>query len=259
MGIGPLCTLDGGGCSRQRALSTRLGVIAALPFEAACFSSTPVRPGTYQAVSPDVYVFCAGMGAYNASQAAQTLIAADVDALVSWGVAGALDPGLVSGDTVLPIQVFDSEQNVYATDHAWHAALQSRLGQQRLFADGTILSVQDVQHDVRSKSDLHQATQALAVDMESAAVARVALSANKPFVVVRTIFDSVSMRIPASSTNATDQYGQVSIPKLISGLARKPAEVLQYPQMIGSFAKAKKSLQRVAELCGHDLCFPPKS
>ena len=240
-------------------MSTRFGVIAALPFEAACFSSTPVHPGTYQAIAPDIYVFCAGMGAHNASRAAQTLIAADVDALVSWGVAGALDPGLVSGDTVLPVQVRDSEQHVYATDHAWHAALKSRLEHPRLFADGTILSVQDVQHDVRSKSDLYQATQALAVDMESAAVARVAQNANKPFVVVRTIFDTVSMRIPASSTNATDQYGQVSIPKLITGLARKPAEVLQYPQMIASFAKAKKSLQRVAQLCGHDLCFPPKS
>ena len=259
MGIGPLCTLHGGGCSWQRALNTRLGVIAALPFEAACFSSTPAHPGTYQLVTPELYVFWAGMGAHNASQAAQALIAADVDALVSWGVAGALDPGLVSGDTVLPVQVRDSEQHVYAADHAWHAALKSRLEQQRLFADGTILSVQDVQHDVRSKSDLHQATQALAVDMESAAVARVAQNANKPFVVVRTIFDSMSMRIPASSTNATDQYGQVSIPKLVSGLIRKPAEVLQYPQMIASFAKAKKSLQRVAELCDHDLCFPPKS
>ena len=240
-------------------MSNRLGVIAALPFEAACFSSMPVQPGTYRAVTPDVYVFCAGMGAHNASQAAQALIAADVDALVSWGVAGALDPGLVSGDTVLPVQVRDSEQHVYATDHAWHAALKSRLQQQRLFADGTILSVQDVQHDVRSKSDLHQATQALAVDMESAAVARMAQNANKPFVVVRTIFDSVSMRIPASSTNATDQYGQVSITKLLGGLIRKPTEVLQYPQMIVSFAKAKKNLQRVAELCGHDLCFPPTS
>ena len=240
-------------------MSTRLGVIAALPFEAACFSSKPVQPGTYQVVAPDVYVFCAGMGAHNASQAAQALISADVDALVSWGVAGALDPGLVSGDTVLPVQVRDSEQNVYTADHAWHAALKSRLGQPRLFADGTILSVHDVQHDVRSKSDLHQATQAMAVDMESAAVARVALNANKPFVVVRAIFDSVSMRIPASSTNATDQYGQVSIPQLITGLIRKPAEVLQYPQMIGSFTKAKKSLLRIAELCGHDLCFPPKT
>ena len=240
-------------------MSTRLGVIAALPFEAACFSSKPVHPGTYQVVTPELYVFCAGMGAHNASQAAQALIAADVDALVSWGVAGALDPALASGDTVLPVQVRDSEQNIYTVDHAWHAALKSRLGQQRLFADGTILSVQDVQHDVGSKSNLHQATQALAVDMESAAVARVALNANKPFVVVRTIFDSASMRIPASSTNATDQYGQVSIPKLITGVIRMPAEVLQYPQMVGSFAKAKKSLLRVAELCGHDLCFPSKS
>lgn len=258
MGIGPLCTRHGGGYSWQRALSARLGLIAALPFEAACFSSTPVYPGAYQAVTADVYVFCAGMGAHNASQAAQALIAADVDALVSWGVAGALDPRLVCGDTVLPVQVRDSEQNVYATDHAWHAALKNRLEQQRLFADGTILSVQDVQHDVRSKSDLYQATQAQAVDMESAAVARVAQDANKPFVVVRSIFDTVSMRIPASSTNATDQYGQVSIPKLMTGLARKPAEVLQYPQMIASFVKAKKSLQRIAALCGYDLCLPPK-
>lgn len=239
-------------------MSIRLGVIAALPFEAACFSRTPIRPGTYQAVTPDLYVFFAGMGPDNASHAAQLLIDAEVDALMSWGVAGALDPGLVSGDTVLPVQVCDGERQVYPVSQAWHAALKSRLENPRVYAEGTLLSTRDVQHNRQLKSDLHRATQALAVDMESAAVARVAHGANKPFAVVRTIFDTASMRIPASSTNATDQYGHVSVPKLITGLISKPAEMLQYPQMIASFVKAKRGLQRVAELCGHELCFPTK-
>mgnify|MGYP001828063893 CR=1 FL=1 len=237
-------------------MSTRLGIVAALQFEAGCLTGTPVRPGICQTVTPDVFVFCAGVGQQNARQAAQALIDANVDALVSWGVAGALDPGLVSGDTLLPEAVRDEAQHIYPVNDAWHASLKTRLDHQHVYADGTLLSTQAMQNDERQKSDLYQATKARAIDMESAAVASTALDANKPYVVVRTIFDTSSMRIPASSTNATDQYGQVSIPKLAKGLIMKPAELLQYPQMIASFAQARRSLQRIVERCGRDLCFP---
>ena len=236
-------------------MSIRLGIIAALPFEAACFTSNQIRPGTYQVVASNVYVFHAGIGPDNATHAAQKLVDLKVDALVSWGVAGSLDPELVAGDIVLPIDVLDSDGQLYHVNQDWHTALTNKLNHQGVHSGGKLVSTSAVQQDVRLKSELYQATQSMAVDMESAAVAKVAFGANKPFAVVRTIFDTVAMRIPASSTNATDQYGQVSIPKLISGLMKNPAELLQYPKLVSSYNKARTSLQRVVELCGNELCF----
>lgn len=237
-------------------MSPRLGIIAALPFEAACFTHNEIRPGTYQIVTPNVYVFYAGMGPDNATSAAQTLVDLKVDALVSWGVAGSLDSGMLSGDIVLPVDVLDVDGQLYHVNQDWHKALTNKLNHPGVYSGGMLVSTHVVQQEARLKSELHQATQAMAVDMESAAVARVALNSNMPFVVIRSIFDTISMRIPASSTNATDQYGNVSIPKLISGLMKNPVELLQYPKLINSYAKAKAGLQRVVELCDKELCFP---
>lgn len=237
-------------------MSPRLGIIAALPFEAACFTSDEIRPGTYQVVEPNVYVFYAGMGPENATAAAQSLVELKVEALVSWGVAGSLDPRLAAGDIVLPVAVLDGDGQFYPVNKNWHTVLTNKLNHQNVYSEGKLVSTHAVQQDPKLKSELLQATQAMAVDMESAAVARVAFNSNMPFVVIRSIFDTISMRIPASSTNATDQYGNVSISKLISGLIKNPAELLQYPKLVSSFAKARTSLQRVVELCGNELCFP---
>ena len=236
-------------------MSPRLGIITALPFEAACFTSDEIRPGTYQVVASNVYVFYAGMGPDNATHAAQTLIDLKIDALVSWGVAGSLDPRLVAGDIVLPVDVLDVDGQHYHVNQDWHTTLTNKLNHPGVYSGGRLVSTHAVQQDARLKSELQQATQAMAVDMESAAVAKVAFNSNMPFVVIRSIFDTISMRIPASSANATDQYGNVSIPKLVSGLMKNPVELLQYPKLINSYTKAKTSLQRVVELCGNELCF----
>jgi adenosylhomocysteine nucleosidase len=236
-------------------LSIRLGIIAALPFEAACFTSHKIHPGSYQIVAPGLYVYYAGMGPVNAANAAQILVDLKVDALVSWGVAGSLDPGLVAGDIVLPLNVLDDEGQIFHVNQEWHTALKNTLNHPGVYSEGKLVSTQGVQQDGRLKSELHQTTQAMAVDMESAAIAKVAFTTNKPFVVIRTIFDTVAMHIPPSSTNATDQYGQVSMLKLMTGLIRTPSELLQYPKLVSAFAKAKRSLRRVVELCGNELCF----
>jgi adenosylhomocysteine nucleosidase len=239
-------------------LSIKLGIVAALPFETACFTRNKIHPGSYQFIAPGLYVYYAGMGPVNAANAAQILVDLKVDALVSWGVAGSLDPALVAGDIVLPVDVLDDDGQYFPVNRAWHTALKNRLNHQGVYAEGKLVSTHDVQQDIRLKSELHQATQAMAVDMESAAVAKVAFNANKPFVVIRTIFDTAAMHIPTSSANATDQYGQVSMLKLVTGLMRSPAELLQYPKLVSSFAKAKRSLRHVVELCGNELCFSRK-
>ena len=236
-------------------MSFKLGIIAALPFEAACITNKIINPGSYQIIDQNVFVYTAGMGFGNATKAVRALINKNVDAFVSWGVAGALDESLLSGDIVLPEYVIDNNKQRYKVDARWHAKLKKRLTQSNVFPGGTIVSTRDLQHSPQLKSELHQSTQALALDMESAAIAQAASLADKPFVIIRTIFDTASMSIPQSSTNATDQYGKISIPKLFAGLIRNPGELLQYPNLISSYKKAKNSLIRVMTLCGNDLCF----
>jgi len=71
------------------------GVVAALEFEARSLGD----PGDGSIIS------ISGIGADNAARSARALVAAGAGALLSWGVAGALDPALACGTAVLPGEV----------------------------------------------------------------------------------------------------------------------------------------------------------
>nr|VFK80463.1 MAG: adenosylhomocysteine nucleosidase [Candidatus Kentron sp. SD] len=240
------------------------GIIAALPLEVACFAKVELAPHSHRIIA-NAFLYYAGVGSKNATRAAQSLIDAGADALVSWGTTGALDPRLAPGDIVLPTDVIDHvDKQRYPVDRRWRAALKNRLNQNRLdqnkldhekiYAQGSIVSTRAVQPGPRQKAKLHKDTGAMAVDMESAAIAAVASSAQKPFVVIRSISDTVAMHLPSSAMDGTDQYGRVSIVGLAMGLIKKPGDLRHYPVLIRSLAKTKQSLRKIVELCGFDLC-----
>lgn len=235
----------------------RVGIVVPLLWESArAVTGIKIRPGFVEEIAEGVFLYCSGLGPENATQAARLLLERDVDALVSWGLAGALDPDLAAGSIVLPTHIVDHEDNrrCYPVDRRWYAALRDALRGEDIHSGGRIVSTRTVQADPRKKTALRQATQAVAVDMESAAIARMADEAGKPFAVIRTIFDAVTTHLPASALNATDAYGKVSIPKLCAGLLKRPTEIARYPALIRSWAKAEKGLRKVLARCGDDLC-----
>nr|VFK68564.1 MAG: adenosylhomocysteine nucleosidase [Candidatus Kentron sp. UNK]VFK73646.1 MAG: adenosylhomocysteine nucleosidase [Candidatus Kentron sp. UNK] len=251
--------------SPNKRLSTaKPGIIAALPLEVACFAKVDLAPHSHR-IMANAFLYYAGVGSQNATRAAQSLIDAGADALVSWGIAGALDPHLAPGDIVLPTDVIDHvDKQRYPVNQRWRAALKNRLDQNRLdpnkldhekiYSQGSVVSTRAVQPGPRQKAKLHKDTGAMAVDMESAAIAAVANEENKPFIIIRSISDTTAMQLPSSAINATDPYGRVSILGLLAGLTKNPAELRHYPNLIRSLARAKRSLRGIRERCGLDLC-----
>nr|VFJ53984.1 MAG: Nucleoside phosphorylase [Candidatus Kentron sp. FW]VFJ58108.1 MAG: Nucleoside phosphorylase [Candidatus Kentron sp. FW] len=237
----------------------KLGIIAALPLEVKCFTDADIKPDSHGMLSENSCVYYSGIGPKNATRAARSLIDSNMDALVSWGIAGALDPALVSGDILLPISVIDYiDSRQYPVNRHWHTILENRLkntlAHKKNYSRQSIISTRDVQGDPPKKIKLHQATGAIAVDMESAAIAAVASKEKKPFIIIRTISDTTAMRLPKSATRATDFYGRTSLSQLSVGLLKNPAELFHYPVLIRSLARAKKSLREIVERCGPDLC-----
>nr|VFK75805.1 MAG: hopanoid-associated phosphorylase [Candidatus Kentron sp. MB] len=239
--------------------NAKLGIIAALPLEIKCLSRIDVHPGSCANIADNSILYYAGIGQKNAAQAAQFLIDSGANALVSWGTAGALHPRLTPGDIVLPLAVIDHAQNrLYPVDQRWHGALKSRLehglNPKTIHSQQNVVSTREVQSNPRQKKILHQTTGAIAVDMESAAIAAVASKENKPFVVIRGISDTVAMRLPQSALKATDRYGKISLLGLSAALLRTPTELRHYPALIRALSKTKRSLRQVVALCGLHLC-----
>jgi len=175
------------------------GVVAALEFEARCLASP----------SDGSLIGISGIGGENAARTARALITAGAGALLSWGVAGALDPALDCGSAVLPSEVLrpaggpgGSPPQRFETCRAWRERMLAALQGHVRVVSGALLSSAAPVPTATAKARLFRETRAVAVDMESAAVAAVAADHGLPFIALRVILDTARDSLPESIMRA---------------------------------------------------------
>lgn len=241
MGAGPLPQSD-------RAASGPLnggpGILAALSAEARCISAqAPPAGGLLQL--KDGLLAVAGVGQDAAERAAQRLCDAGAPALVSFGTAGGLDPRLASGCVLLPRQVIDGNGETYAVDAAWQQRLVQRLTGAVSIDEGVLYSARDVSITAAHKRATHLRWQAVAVDMETAAVAQVARRHRIPFVVIRVVIDTAADSLPRAALVGIDGRGRLRPGPLAGALLGRPQEWGDLWRLSRQFRLAQAALKRV--------------
>ena len=126
-----------------------------------------------------------GIGRTAAAAAAHALIEAGVSALMSFGVAGALDPALEPGSVILPREVLSNEMlssgsRRYTADAAWRERVVAEIRTLQTLSEGNLLTCGRAIDTLKNKAAAFHDTGAVAVDMESAAVAEVAAGYKLP-------------------------------------------------------------------------------
>jgi adenosylhomocysteine nucleosidase len=144
-------------------------------------------------------VRCEGPGPARARAAAEALIAAGAETLASFGVAGALDPRLKPGDLVVATAAIDADGTRYAAEL------------REFGIRGAILTQAHPVASAEEKRRLFAETGALAVDMETAAVAAVACRAGRRFVAVRAICDAAARALPSAAVAAMRKDGRTDV------------------------------------------------
>ena len=227
-----------------------LGIVAALRSEARILGSLPLTASGLVQLSPSTLLYIAGMGAKQAQVAAEVLIGENASALLSWGSAGALHSKLSPGNLILPKIVIYPQKGIFSTDDGWHNRLLTRLANQlEVFTDPLAQSLSALKSR-EEKLDFVKQNQALAVDMESASVAKAAVKASLPFMAIRAIADPLEQNIPASVLRAIDESGRFRPFHLLGNLARRPADFLILNQLRRNFIAARTTLTTVAQLVG---------
>jgi adenosylhomocysteine nucleosidase len=163
--------------------------------------------------------------------------------VISFGVAGGLDPSLKSGDVVVATEVL-------AGDTRWLAGLALNeeliasvaLGRRRVVRGG-LAGVEQVIAAQAGKAALWSETGAAAVDMESHIAAEYAAKAGLPFAALRVISDPATRALPALAMNAIKPNGDIDLRKVLRGVARHPSSLRALVSTGIDFNRALRSLR----------------
>ena len=154
-----------------------------------------------------------------AEAGAQELLAQGVSGLVSFGIAGGLDPSLKTGDLVIADQIILPGGDRLKSDPDWVTSLRKALPRAHA---GAIAGADKIIARVDDKADLFRSTQALSVDMESHIAARAASAAGKPFIALRVIADPADFALPDMTAYGLDEQGRPLIWPILWRLALAP-------------------------------------
>ncbi|MFJ3486932.1 purine and other phosphorylase-like protein, family 1 [Pseudomonas sp. NPDC090202] len=225
-----------------------VGFVVALHAEARALTRAAVLPETLVPLVDGCALWLSGMGQGAARRGALALADAGAQALVSFGVAGALQAGLHSGTLICPQRVLNDSGLAHATDPEWREQLHRRLhgAVLKVAFDLDLLSVSRPLLTVEEKASAHQRCSAAAVDTESAAVAAVAVELKLPFMVLRAIVDERDDPIPEALQAAIDPWGRPRPARMIAALLQNPQLLLRLPGLAVRMNKAVRSLRAAA-------------
>jgi adenosylhomocysteine nucleosidase len=222
-----------------------IGIVAALESEARTLGSATRHADQLLRVRGGMRLAVSGIGSDAAACAARSLADAGATALVSWGMAGALDPSLRAGQLVLPSAVIGSDGTRIPTSADWRARLGSALRMQLAVSDGLLLTSAALIDSVAGKAAAWRTTQAVAVDMESLAVAQVAAARALSFIAVRVIVDTAVDLLP-QAVIAASRVGQLQLWRLVRELVLAPGDVAALLRLAGRYRAARRTLLLVA-------------
>lgn len=224
-----------------------------MPPEAHCLTNRRSRPGDRVELPGCVSIQLSGIGPRRASRAAESLLDRGARALLSWGIAGALADTLQPGSLVLPKRVLTSTGDAYDVDIDWRARVATCLQDEVASNEGPLVQSATVVADVAEKAQLFERLGAVAVDMESVAVAAVATRAHVPFIVIRAVADAAHTTIPQEVLGAVDAHGEWRLPALAVLLLRRPRVLADCVRLLRDSRAAYATLTQVAKLAGPSL------
>jgi len=234
----------------------RPGIIAAMVAEARILAKGPILPSELTLLPEGGMMLLSGVGTSRARLAARTLLERGATALVSWGAAGGLAPGLSPGSLILPETIIAADQSAYHVDAAWHERLCGRLKGHVEIHKGPLAESTVVVAGCAEKAILFRRTGAIAVDMESASIAAVAKEVRLPFLVIRAITDPPEMDIPRCALQSIDEFGRVRPLKLVQCLVSNPMQLIALGRLSRNFRAAQATLATVALHAGSTLLSP---
>ena len=175
--------------------------------------------------------------------------------IISFGIAGGLDPQLRPGTPIVASSVIGANgvRIALPTDERWsRLLLQSRPNA----VHAPILGVDAAVMEARDKLRLFRQTGAAAVDMESHIAASIAGSHGLPFAVLRVVADPARQRIPEAALCGMRADGSLDPMAVLRALWRQPGDIAHMPSVARNAWVARNALARARHGLGRGFGLP---
>jgi hopanoid-associated phosphorylase len=169
----------------------------------------------------DSDVACAGARPQNARWLARALVQKGATRLLSFGVAGALEPGLPLGSLIIGTHVA-SVDHKWDCDVEWVRDLTNKIPQAHC---GGVFGSETLIASAREKRIVYERSRCLIVDMESQCAAQIAAEAKIPFIVLRAVCDSSTMEVPPVLMAAVKEDGGIDYLRAAWNIIRHPKQI----------------------------------
>ncbi|MEL6369554.1 MAG: squalene--hopene cyclase [Pseudomonadota bacterium] len=224
----------------QGQASKLVGIVCGLKSEAAAVEKAIAGAD----LSRDSFLIgVSGADASRAEDIAEGFVEQGAIALLSVGVSGGLDPALMPGDLV----VAETVLRTGASDEATGVRLDNPKSDNlntlapdipRSLIYGSDIIIQSAEEKAR----LFRETQAVAVDMESHAVAHSAMVHGIPFLAIRAIADPAERALPKAALGAIAADGSTRIAHTLLQITKAPGD---FPALLKLGSDSEKANARL--------------
>ena len=221
----------------------RVGIVIALKSEA---GTLPAREGRFLEHA-HYRIQVSGPGPQRASAAAQALLDAGCDALLSFGMCGGLAPTLPAGTLIVAGSVRSAAGERLLCDAQLRDELMARL----TTCHPHLTDIYSADTPVIARADKHATHNSLnvgAVDMESAAIGRVADAHTLPFAVLRCIVDPAGFSLPSAALAGMADDGSNRPLATAAALLRHPLELADLIRLAVWYGAALRALRSAGAL-----------
>lgn len=205
---------------------------------------------------------CHGIGYQRAADTARRAfdLMPGAELVIGTGVVGALSSGLKAGDLVLSDRALTIDADGRVAEHLTaladpqvSAARRSLAVAGLKYSTGAILTADSVLA-VAGKRRAKESTGAIAVDMETAAIAAEANARGLPFLAIRAVLDEVDDEVVGAAM--ADGAGNVRPLAATWYLIRNPATMLKLPRVIRNLSRATASIADALTAVAHEGSIP---
>ncbi len=203
----------------------------------------------------DILIVTGGIGPRRARQTVKELTNTPLSAVLSVGCAGALIPGLTTGQLVLApaLQMYaeasteepEGRPDIFGVDGRLLSAARDAAQQAGVETlEGGIVTSPRVLFTQQEKEQRGRETDCVAVEMESGVHAAFAAERALPFLVLRVILDPVDMVIPPMK-GVTTAEGKIRLSKAVAHIATHPQHLPFFVRLQQCRKQAAATISRV--------------